>query len=784
MISVFSNIIHSLTKNKGFQILLIFLSFFLLFSCSPAKYIPKDKYLLKSNEIEISSGKVKERDLKEYIKQKPNRRVLGLKLPMYFYSLSNPEKEKGFSKFLREKAEKPVIWDKYMTEESLKQMKYFLENKGYYNATVEDTAIKKDQKVKVKYLVKLNEPYVIHNVTFDVRDSVLSPYIFSDTVNSFLEKGERFEVELLEKERNRITNNLKEDGFYRFSKDFINYIADTTVNDEHNRVDLTVQINKYLINAEEDTFRQVHHKRYKINQIYVYPDYEPKEAIAREDEYLEDLDTTLFGGIHFIYEGEPGIKLNLIKQSNYLEKDEWYNQNDVNSTYEHLNSLRLFKLINIRFRETDSTGSEDSARFLNAFIYLKKFKLQSYTIELEGTNSSGNLGGAGNLLYRHKSLMRGAENFEAKLTGAFEILDPEKFNRIDNTVKVGGEVNLDLPKFLLPVLKSERFVKKYHPKTSLSTLYNYQERPDYTRTIANLSFGYKWKSKQNVNHFVNPIELNILRLPFRSEEFRKAIENTFLVNSYQDHFLSLSSYSLAYNNQDVKKSRNFQYFRMNSELGGNILSGISNLIDQPKTKGHYEIFGIRYAQFFKLDFDLRHYHIFDAENRIVYRLFAGGGFPYGNSEALPFVKQYFSGGANSLRAWNVRALGPGSFSPEEEVGFPNQTGDLKLEANMEYRFAMFWILEGALFLDAGNIWAIDENENIKGAMFRTDRFINEIAIGTGFGLRFDLSFSVVRLDLGLKLRDPEFPLDERWIFGNRKISTNTISWNIAIGYPF
>ena len=773
-----------LLKKKRVFFQVFYLGFFLLFSCSPKKYIPKDKYLLESNKIQTSSSKIKEREFRKFIKQKSNKRILGLKIPMYLYSLSAPDKENKLNDFFRDKGEKPVVWDKYLTDESRKQIEYFLENKGYYDAVVRDTVILSDKKAEVKYKVILRDPYRIHNVTFNVLDSVLEPYVYYDTTNTLLEKGAVFDVELLEQERNRITKQLKDNGFYKFSKDFVNFIADTTVNGNHkNLVDITIQINKYLIKNEDDDYIKTSHNRYKINKIFVYPDYEPKEAIGREDEYMKGLDTTEHKGLFFIYEDNPGIKLNLVSQSNYLSSGEWYNQGDVNSTYQHLNSLRLFKMINIRFEEIDSSNN-DNNKFLNAHIYLKKLTLQSYTVELEGTNSSGNLGGAGNFVYQHKSLLGGAENFETKLTGAFEILDPEKFSRIDNILKVGVELNLDIPKFLLPVLKSESFVKKYNPKTSFSLLYNYQERPDYTRTIANLSFGYKWKGNRFLDHFINPIELNILRLPFRSQEFENAIKTTYLRNSYEDHFLSLSSYSLIYNNQDVKKTRDFQYFRLNSEVGGNILTGINQLSKVEKSKNHYELFGIRYAQFIKLDFDIRHYHIFDPENRIVYRLFLGGGLPYGNSEALPFVKQYFSGGANSLRAWNVRALGPGSYSTGEELTYPNQTGDLKFETNVEYRFPMFWILEGALFVDAGNIWTIKEHENLQGAKFEIDKFIDELAVGTGFGLRFDLSFSVIRLDIGLKMHDPEFESGNRWLPGNRNISNNTLSWNIAIGYPF
>lgn len=765
---------------KPLYIFAIFLLF--LFSCNPAKYIPKDKYLLKKNKIEIDSRGIKKRELEKFIRQQPNRTVLGIKFPMYLYSLSNPEKEKGIHKFLREKGETPVIWDKYMMEDTKQQMQYYLENKGYYYANVEDTAIIKNNKARVKYYVEPNKPYRIRKVDFEVRDSSLQKFIYQDTSNTLLSKGDIFDVELLQQERERINRYLKTKGYYRFSEDFINYVADTTVDSGNNKwVDLTIQVDKYL-SRDDEPYERVQHSRYKINNIYVYPDYDPKEAIAGEANYLQSSDSTEFEGLNFVYSDEPAFNHNLVKQANYIQNDDWYNRDDVNSTYNHLNSYRLFKLINIRFREVDSIA-ENGIKYLNAHIYLKKFPSQSYTVEVEGTNSSGNLGGAGNFLYQHKNLFGGAENFETKLTGAFEILDPERVTRIDNMIKIGGEINLDIPKFIAPFLERDRFVKKYHPKTSFSAHYNYQERPDYTRTLANMSFGYKWQSG-NCNHFINPVELNILRLPFRSEEFKRNIENTYLRNSYEDHFLSLSSYSLVFNNQDVKKTRDFQFFRMNAEFGGNILTGMNTLIREKDQGEHYELFGIRYAQFFKMDFDFRYYNILNSDNRLVYRLFAGGGFPYGNSSVLPFVKQYFSGGANSLRAWNVRSLGPGSYSPAMPARYPNQTGDLKLEANMEYRFDMFWILEGALFLDMGNIWTIREHENLPGAKFDIGQIHEDIAIGTGFGMRFDLSFSVVRLDIGLKMRDPGFEANERWLPGNRKISNNTLSWNIAIGYPF
>jgi outer membrane translocation and assembly module TamA len=738
---------------------------------------------LKKYKIESENKDIEKKEIRKYIRQKPNDRILGLKIPLALYNLSNPDKNKGFSKFLKNIGEEPVIWDQYMTEESRKQIIGYLEKKGYYNAEVSDTVLLDDQKATVKYNLHPNAPYFIDNVEYAVRDSILKPFILPDTNRLPLEEGKVFSLELLQQERNMIESILRNKGFYRFSKDFVNFIADTL--GRRNLVDLKVEINKFMIKQGEDEFKTTTHKRYKIDSIFIFPDYDPKEAIAHRQEYLQNVDTTVYDDLIFVYNDDPGVDLDIISQMNYIREEEWYSQEEVDQTYERLNSLRLFKIINIKFDTTRMNTQDSRVMGLNGYIYLQKFKLQSYTIELEGTNSSGNIGGGGNLVYSHRSLFGGAEQFQSKFTGAFEILDQEKFNRIDNTVRLGTEVGIDFPKFLLPFIRSEEFVKKYHPKTSLSATYNYQERPDYTRTLANLSFGYRWRNQKNMTHYVNPLELNFLQLPFLSENFRNNLGDIYLKSSYDDHFLSVSSYSMIYNNQNVKKTNDFQYLRMNAEVGGNLLTTMNKIAGSDKVGDHYELFGIRYAQFFKTDIEFRHYELLSDNNRFVYRLFVGGGVPYGNSTALPFVKQYFSGGANSIRAWNVRALGPGSYTPKEDFrGYPNLTADFKFEANWEYRFDMFWILEGALFWDVGNIWSLNKGDERKGALLTTDDFLDELAIGSGLGLRFDLSFSVLRLDLGIKMKDPSYEKGERWLPGNRQINNETISWNIAIGYPF
>ena len=762
--------------------IIILIPVFGFFSCSTTKHVPEGEYLLKKYEIETENKDIEKREIRKYIRQKPNDRILGLKFPLALYGLSNPEQDKGLSKFFKKIGEEPVVWDPYLTEQSRQEISNYLEKKGYYDASVSDTVIQKRKKATVKYNIDLNDPYIINQIDYEIKDSTLRSFLLPDTSRLPIGEGSVFSVDLLQEERNMIEEILRNKGFYNFSKDFVTYVADTL--GKKNLVDLTVEVNKFMIKQGDEEFRTTSHKRYKIDSIYVFPDYNPQEAIARQKQYLANVDTIFYNGLAFVYNQQPGVDLDVINHSNYLQSDQWYSQEEVNRTYDRLNSLRLFRIINIKFEESES-GQDSLVRSLDCYIYLQKFKLQSYTIELEGTNSSGNIGGGGNLVYSHRSLFGGAEQFQSKFSGAFEILDQDKFSRIDNTLRLGAEVGIDFPEFLLPFVRSEQFVKNYHPQTSLSAQYNYQERPDYTRTLANLSFGYHWENRRDLTHYINPIELNILQLPFLSENFKRNLGDIYLRSSYDDHFLSVTSYSMIYNNQNVKRTNDFQFLRLNAELGGNLLTGLNKILGTQKVGDHYEIFGIRYGQFVKTDLEFRHYEIFSEQNRFVYRVFLGAGFPYGNSSALPFVKQYFSGGANSLRAWNVRALGPGSYTPNEDFrGYPNLTADFKFEANWEYRFDMFWMLEGAFFADAGNIWSLNRGDERKGALLKPDEFLNEIAVGTGFGLRFDLSFSVLRLDLGVKLRDPAFEKGNRWLPGNRQIRRETISWNIAIGYPF
>jgi outer membrane protein assembly factor BamA len=745
------------------------------------KYVPNDEYLLDRYRIKVTEGKIKKEDLKNYVRQKPNKRILGIRFHLGMYNLSNKNKEKGFSNWLRTIGEEPVIFDEFLTNKSKQQLKSYLNNKGYYNSVVTDTVQYRKRRARILYKVKANTPYTIKQVSYICNDSNLAPIILPDTSNSLINSGDNFDLDILQEERKRIEVKLKNKGYYNFNKEYINFQADSSARN------LNVALNLNIRKAHKKTpdgVVYVEHKKFKIRKIYVFTNFDQKVALKQKEFYYDDIDTTYVNGIYFISKGQDNLNKRVIHQSNFIESGDFYSLDNLDKTYKHLNSLRIFKIINIHFNEVDS-ASEDSTdvKFLDCNIQLTKYYLQSYTVELQGTNSYGNIGAGGSFLYQHRSLFGGAEITDFRINGSIETIDEQSWGGNDYTTEIGANVTVSIPKFILPIFKAEKFSKKFSPKTQISGGYNFQDRIEYRRSIANLSYGYSWDGNKYLKHFVKFVELNAVNVD-ATPSFKSYIDSTYLKSSYENHLVSVTNYSLTFNNQDIKKSRDFYFFKMNTEFSGNVLSVASELAGSNKVDGSYEIFGIPFSQYFKVDFDFRYYDIVDKTNTIVYRLFVGAGIPYGNSTVLPFEKMYFAGGANSIRAWNVRSVGPGSYSGGSQTRFPNQSGDLKLEANLEYRFKLFWLLEGAFFIDAGNVWSLKSDE-FEGGLFRKNEFYKEFAVGSGFGTRFDFSFLIFRLDLGVKLRDPALEEGQRWIVGNRSLNwQDDFTINIGIGYPF
>lgn len=754
--------------------------------CSSIKYVPEGHFLLNKIEIDNSAKDISKEQIKYYIRQKENVKIIGFwRFHLDLYNLSGRDDEKGFNKWLRRIGEEPVIYDEILKQKSTEQITLFLNSKGYFNATVSDSVIYTSaKKAKVRYKVDPGMRYHLNRVDFKVDDDSLRAIVYADTIQSLLKKGRPFDSDLHDQERQRLTHLIRNKGYFDFSKEFIYFMADSSL--RNNLVNDSLIIVKELkkLNNGQDTV--VNHQKSKIKDVFFLVGFDAKKALESKDEYMNSFDTLMYQDCHILYGEDLKFRAEVLINSNYIFPGQYYNDDLVTKTHDLLSDLQLFRFINIRFKKIEGEFDEHGNNLLQCYIQLSTSKKQGYTFEVEGTNSSGNLGAAGNFKYKHKNFMRGGEVFDIRLRTAMENQTTTSSSANNfNTLEVGVDASLSVPKFLIP-LKVENFRKKYNPTTNFSTAYNYQRRPDYTRIVVNGRLGYDWRSSRLVSHFLAPFDLSLVNVPIIHPDFWDLIKDTYLRYSYEDHLISSTSYSYIYNEQVIPNSPDYWYFQTNLEASGNLLNTVVSAFKSKGDKGYYELMGIRYAQYVKADIDVRYHFRMNRINSFAYRLFAGAAYPYGNSQAMPFVKQYFSGGANSLRAWPVRGLGPGSFKDEVSTYY-NQTADIKLELNAEYRFKLFWLLEGAFFVDAGNIWTIKSSGNEtfdELGLFKFDNFYKQIAIGVGTGARLDFNYFVFRLDMGVKARDPSLPSGERWMLGTRKLTWSDTAFNFAIGYPF
>jgi len=765
--------------------LFLLLAVIVFYSCNPTKYVPDENTLLDKSVINIDNYGIKKSDLKPYIKQEPNKKIFGARFHLGLYNLSNIEKTGWPHGWLRNIGEEPVIFDAFAASKSSEQLENYLFSKGYFNADVDADVSSNKQKTSIVYNVSARNPYRIRRVKYDIRDENVRSLFFMDTINCLIKNGEKYDVDILQKERIRLERFIKDMGFYSFSRDHIYFEVDSTLGNR--QVDIFYEARKFLDYNSGKSIIESEHKRYRINNVYIYTSWDPKKSLDEGDDYLQRQDTIFLNGYYFITDkGRHVVKPNVITQSLYIKPGDLFQVTNMERSQDHLNSLQSFRLVNIRYSKPGFfDGWQSDELPLNCIIRLTPVTQQEFRVELEGTNSAGNLGGAVNFVYQHKNLFRGAERLNIKLKGAYETLS-EQISGSRSTQEYGFETSLTLPRFMLPFLEKESFIKKYNPKTVITAAYNYQKMPVYTRTVANASFGYNWRGNRFIQHSVYPLQLNVVKLPFIDPHFEMSIDtSSYLAYSYKDVFILGGNYIYVFNNQNIKKSRDYWFIKLTGELAGNLMS-LGYMVAGADTVegGSYQVFGQPFAQYARADVDMRYNRKLNEVSSVVYRAFIGVGIPYGNSKAVPFEKQYFSGGANSIRAWNVRSLGPGSYTPVDSSFF-NMTADIKLEFNAEYRFKLFWILEGAMFLDVGNIWTFYEDEDRPGMQFMWNKFYRDLAVGTGMGLRFDLNFIILRADLGMKLRDPQLPDTPRWILQRRKLNfRNDFTLNISIGYPF
>jgi len=764
---------------------LFFFSLLVVAACNPTKYVPQGDTLYDRTYIKVDGGDIGKGDLAPYIRQKPNKRIFGARFHLGLYNWSNLDKDNWFHRWLRNIGEEPVVFDPAATNRSKQQLTEYLRSKGYFDARVDETIEIAKRKSKVFYNIDLAAPYTIRNLKYEVDDPDLQKYIYFDSLACLVQRNERYDFDKLTAERARLERLIRDLGFYSFSIDNIRFRINDTIG--NNEVDIAYIVRNQQVAGPGGTITMMPPDRFKVGSIYIFPEYDPGKVLSvGSDAYISDLDTISHNDFHFIGpSGKPRVRHDLIMQSLFITPGSLYSATRTESSHKRLSSLKSYRLINIGYREQEGTPADSLGRkSLDAVIQLTPFNQQSFTYLLEGTNSGGNYGAAMNLIYQHKNLFNGARQFNLTFKGAYERLS-EEVTGFRSTQELGAEASIQFPEFLVPFLKKENFIRKYNPRSFLQLAYNYQKIPVYTRTVANASFGYNWNQDLFKSHMLYPFRMNLVKLPYIDPDFAVRIDtSSYLSFSYKDVLIMGGSYTFTFNNQVIQKSSDNIFFKINLETAGNLLALGSRLSGAEKSDDTYQLFGQQYAQFFKTDIDYRYNWIMNDVSAIVYRAFIGAGIPYGNSKALPFEKQYFGGGSNGVRAWQVRSLGPGSFL-NDIPSFVNQTADIKLEFNAEYRFKLFWILEGAVFADAGNIWTIRDDPDRPGAVFRFNKFIDDMAVGTGLGMRFDLKFVLLRADMGIKLRDPAIQDTPKWIRLRRPYNfREDFTFVLGIGYPF
>lgn len=754
-----------------------------LASCSATKFVPDGSYLLDEVKIHTDNKEIKPLDMRLYVRQNPNSKWFStIKTQLYVYNWSGRDSTKWFNRFLRKIGDAPVIYNESDAIRSQEEIAKAVQNLGYMGASVKRTTKTKKKKLKLFYEITSGKPYIVRTLKYDISDKKIAEYLRNDSTQSMLREGMLFDVNVLDAERQRITDYLLCNGYYKFNKDYITYTADTARNTH--QVDLTLHLLPYKTYVG-DTPKE--HFQYKINKINFITDYDVLQSSALSS--IEINDSLHYNGFPIYYKDKLYLRPKVLVDNLRFASGDLYDERNVQKTYTYFGRLSALKYTNIRFFETQNGDSTQ----LNCYVMLTKSKHKSISFELEGTNSAGDLGAAASVSFQHRNLFRGSETFMVKFRGAYEAisgLQPGYKNH--NYTEYGVETSINFPNFLFPFLTSD-FKRRIKATTEFGLQYNYQLRPEFSRTIASASWSYKWIQKQKIQHRIDLLDISYLYLPWISSQFQedyinKDKDNYILKYNYENRLIVRMGYNYSYNSAggalvNNTITTNSYSIRAGFESAGNILYGISKMINMRKNKdGEYAILGIPYAQYLKGDFDFAKNIIIDHRNSLAFHAGIGIAVPYGNAKVVPFEKRYFSGGANSVRGWSVRNLGPGSFAGDGN--FMNQSGDIKLDASIEYRTRLFWKFRGAAFIDAGNIWTIREYENQPGGVFEFDKFYKQIAVAYGLGLRLDLDFFVLRFDGGMKAINPKYKkAKERYPIIHPRFSRD-FAFHFAVGYPF
>ncbi|MDP4212047.1 MAG: BamA/TamA family outer membrane protein [Bacteroidota bacterium] len=739
----------------------------MIFSCSETKTLQEGQYLYDGAKIEIKSNpQIKKKENKELKKElnallrpRPNGSFLGIRFKLLIYNAAGTGKGKGLGHWIREKlGEPPVLASYSVLEKSRAVLQNRLENRGFFKDTVMLDTTYKGRKLWARYTAKIGDQYKIGQVIYPSDPDSLSQQIARMAKKSLLKKGEPYNLDVIKNERTRIDTRLKQRGYYYFSPDDLMIKADSTIGDH--QVDMTLLIKK-------STPAQAR-EQYRIGDVIVFADYDINSDTGAAVQQVPE-----FQG-YSIIDPEKKIKPQVISRALVFKSGDLYNRRDHDLSLNRLITLGVFKFVKVHFDEAD-TGKN----MLNAYYYLTPARKKSIRFEVSAlTKSDDAKGGLLSINWRNRNFFRGAELFTASAYGGLEKQFIGKGQSI-TTDKLGLDFNLYFPKIISPI--PFRTNSSFMPKTRLNIGYEFfNQKNQYTLNSFKTSFGYIWKESASLEHTLDFIRINFVNPSNIDPAFQLGLDtNLFLARSLERQFIIGPMYNFNLNTQVQPNHRkNNFYFNGNLDLSSNLL-GIFSGADVKNGK-EKRIFNTPYSQYIRAEADFRHYLNFSQYTVLATRITGGIGYAYGNSLTMPFVKQFFAGGANDIRAFRSRSLGPGSFyAGNRDTAFlADQPGDIKIEMNAELRFKLFSVVHWAFFVDAGNIWTLRADSARPGSMISGD-FLRQVAVGVGTGLRLDVSILLIRLDLGIPVREPYLPKNQRWIFDSKNLV-----FNFAIGYPF
>ena len=738
-----------MTKSRFLPVLMTGIAGLILSSCSASRDMPEGQVMLNKVSV-VADGKypdVNPSQLKNYVRQKGNSRWFSaVKIPLGVYAMAGEDTTKWINRTLRNMGEAPVVYDTLQARLSCENLQRALQNLGYLDSQVELYTEVKGKKLNAVYVLHPGAPYFIRNVSYDIRDSLIARLLAGDVHK--LNQGDKLNVDNLNQERSRITAYLQDNGYFRFHKEFINFRVDT-VQSTH-KADVTLLLRPYRTSDIQDTL----HTRYTVRNID-YASGDPQDSV-----------------IH--------LRKNVLRENTFIREGKPYSASGLQNTYNHFGRLGAVKYTNISFEQ-----DPDSA-LLDAHIQLQTNKPSTLSFQPEGTNTAGDLGAAASLTYENRNLFRGSESFSVQVRGAYEAIRGLEGYSNQDYIEYSVESRLSFPRFMMPFLSSEAR-RRTIATSELSLTYDTQNRPEFHRRVLSAGWRYKWSPLSSRNQYqFDLLNLNYVFMPWISDTFRKEYldnptnYNAILRYNYEDLFIMKTGFGFSYN--DGKTA-----IKTNIETAGNLLSLGSAIFGGNKDDlNQYKVFNIAYAQYVKGDIDYTHHLISGYNDQLVFHVGLGIAYPYGNSTILPFEKRYFSGGANSVRGWSVRSLGPGRYKDKDgNINFITQTGDIKLDLNLEYRTHLFWKFGGALFIDAGNIWTIRDYPSQPDGQFQIQNILKDLAVSYGMGLRLNFDYFIIRFDMGMKAVNPAYKTEDENHFPliHPRLSRD-FAFHFAVGLPF